>query len=74
MTPEENENQSVIVNRSFKTPVALMERVQRIIDTGKTEYMDASDFIRNAVRKEADFQERKLAGYKQIIEESERSR
>jgi Arc/MetJ-type ribon-helix-helix transcriptional regulator len=51
---------------TVRLPAGINDEMDRLLATRKTDYSDRSDFLRCAIRKEVEFQRKKISG--QIIE------
>ena len=54
--------QGTTVMTNMRFPAQLLEDIDELIATGKTEYSDRTDFFKGAIRKELDWQQKKVKG------------
>ncbi|MFA5313397.1 MAG: ribbon-helix-helix domain-containing protein [Methanomassiliicoccales archaeon] len=48
---------------NIRIPTGLLAETDKLIADGRSDYSDRTDIIKNALRKEVDFQKTKIDGY-----------
>jgi metal-responsive CopG/Arc/MetJ family transcriptional regulator len=58
--PRQKKCQTKAIN--IRIPLGLLEDVDAVIDSGKSDYADRTDMVKGALRKEIEYQKAKLEG------------